>query len=267
MSIFRQRIEQPHIVVAEITRVILGLVQIDAVRLEHGLIGAEVQRLGVGDDAVEIKKHRLQDAHGKTFTGANRQRKAAFARRVRAVEVRVVVAVRVVGFVEIDRVYARRGAIQLEIPARCVCLGAARHVAERHEQAIEASAGLDERAERERLTFERELEDTHALVLPDFALRRGHLDHDAFLRRIQRCGHHVFGVGRKIFEGEEVVDLAGRHRLIRLLAKGLVLRCASHLNLAHVIALVLRRRRIAGVAATERHAGDEQNQNRSQRCH
>ena len=53
-----QRREHPVVVVAEIARVVLLARQRQAERLEHLLIRAQVQRLGVGEDAVEVEDDR-----------------------------------------------------------------------------------------------------------------------------------------------------------------------------------------------------------------
>ncbi len=173
----------------------------------------------------------------------------AFAGRIRAVERRVVVAVRVERLVEIDRVDAARRAIELEVPARRIGLRPARHVLERHEQAIQAGTFLDIRAKRQRLAFQRELEHAHALMLPNLAGGGHHLDEESLGRRIQRCRHGVLRIRRKVLERQELISLARRHRLVWLVPECLIFGRALDLNPADIIATGFFRRRIARIAA------------------
>ena len=86
-AIVRQGLEQPHVVVAEVACVVIGLVQIDAVGAEHGLISAQVQRLAVGDDAVEIEEYGLELlGQGRRSPARIGTGSSAFARRDRAVD-------------------------------------------------------------------------------------------------------------------------------------------------------------------------------------
>src|SRR4029453_15359612 len=67
---------------------------------------------------------------------ADRNRQTVLARRVRAVVLRVVVAERVIGAVEVQIVDAGRCPIELEIPAAWITFGSVREIAKRNEQMI-----------------------------------------------------------------------------------------------------------------------------------
>ena len=102
---------------------------------------------------------------------------AVLARRIRAIVLRVVDAVRVIGAVEIEVVEPGGGAIEIEVAAADVGLGAVGRIAERHEQPLHRPVvGFDEGGERERLALDREAELTGAAHLAPLAGRRRHLD-------------------------------------------------------------------------------------------
>ena len=56
--------ERPLVVVAEIALAVGRLVEMDALRLEQRLVGLEMQRLGIGEHAVEVEDHRLHCSYG-----------------------------------------------------------------------------------------------------------------------------------------------------------------------------------------------------------
>ncbi len=65
--ILRQRLKQPDIVITEISGVVVVFPQIDAVGGQDRLVRAKMQRLAVGDDAVEVEEHGLKplEAQGR----------------------------------------------------------------------------------------------------------------------------------------------------------------------------------------------------------
>src|ERR1700722_2956407 len=86
---------------------------------------------------------------------ANRDLQAVFRRGVRAVVVRVVVAVRVIRAVEVEVVDPGAVAIEVEISPGGIGFRSCRQIAERHEQVIEVRrAAFDERRQLQRLAFQ-----------------------------------------------------------------------------------------------------------------
>ena len=70
-TISRQRLEQAHIVEAQIPGEVLAAGQLDALFAERLLKRLEVQRLAVGDDAVEVEDDGLKRSHDAgTFSPA-----------------------------------------------------------------------------------------------------------------------------------------------------------------------------------------------------
>ena len=60
LVVHRDLLEHPLVVVAEVFRAVGGLIEVNAVRLEQLLVDPQVQRLGVGEDAVEVEDYRSQ---------------------------------------------------------------------------------------------------------------------------------------------------------------------------------------------------------------
>src|ERR1043165_2140737 len=78
---------------------------------------------------------------------SNRHLEAVFGGRVWAFVRRVVITVRMVGAGEVDLVNAAGASIEIEVASGGVRLRAAREVAERHEEPVEARVGLHERGQ------------------------------------------------------------------------------------------------------------------------
>src|SRR6516165_10804416 len=100
---------------------------------------------------------------GEFFTRADRSLEPALGRRIGAVVRRVEQTERMERTIEVEIVEACRRAIELEIPSALVGLDAVGDIAERYEQAVHVLLiRLDERAERQRLAFQRERQRTDA---------------------------------------------------------------------------------------------------------
>src|SRR5882757_5125182 len=67
------------------------------------------------------------------FACTNRKGQSVFCRRVGAFVARVVIAVRVIGEIEVELVHASPAPVEIDVAARGIRFGAARAVAERHE--------------------------------------------------------------------------------------------------------------------------------------
>src|SRR5207248_866838 len=101
--------------------------------------GTEVQRLAVGDDAVEVEDDRAKrHLRGRPcfasnlFARADWNLQTVLGRRIWTLVRGVVVAVRVVRAVEVELVDALRIPIEIEIPAGRVRFGSAGQIVEHH---------------------------------------------------------------------------------------------------------------------------------------
>src|SRR5262249_20785022 len=65
-AIARNRLERADVVEAEIARVVVALGERDPFTRQRAVVGAEVQRLTVGDDAVEVEDYRSQHESQKS---------------------------------------------------------------------------------------------------------------------------------------------------------------------------------------------------------
>ena len=165
-------------------------------------------------------------------------------RRERAVVLGAVVAVRVIGDVEVDDVDAGRRRIELHVAPGRVGFGAARQIGERHEQPLHVPRfEIDERRQPQRLALQREFQRADALDVADLAGRGRHLDARALRRRLERRGHRVAFVDRKVGEREERRLLVGGHRRVRIALEALVLGGADRRDLRRVVFFLRRARR------------------------
>ncbi len=147
------------------------------------------------------------------LAGANRHGEPVLLRRERAVVLWAVVAVGVVGDVEVDDVDAGRSRIELHVSAGRIGVGAAGRVGERHEQAVDiAGFQIAERRQPHRLPLQRELQRADALEVADLADRRRHLDARAIFRRLERGGDGVVFVDRKVGQRQKRGLLVRRNR-------------------------------------------------------
>src|SRR4051812_16857935 len=101
----------------------------------------------------------LPRRRSQPLAGADGQLQAALGRGIRTIVRRVEQAERMVRAIEVEIVETGGGALEVEISAARVRLDAVRQVAERNEEAPHVGLiGLDERAERQRLSLERKRE-------------------------------------------------------------------------------------------------------------
>ena len=151
----------------------------------------QVQRLAVGNHAVEIEHDGLQrGGHApepsrprfgrRLLARADRDLEPVRGGRIRTFPRRVVRAGGVVGAIEIDHVEARRGRLEIQVASCAVRLGSGREVGEGNEKRRDLlSPVLDKRLERHLFSLQRELEDTDPLHLPVRPGRRRHVEHRA----------------------------------------------------------------------------------------
>src|SRR5438093_5040730 len=107
---------------------------------------------------------------GQLFTSPNRYLQSILCWWIGTVVAAVVEAVRVVRAVEVQIVDAAGRAIEIDVAAARIRLGAVGEIAERDEQPLHVGlVRLDERAERHRVSLQRERERSDAPHLPDLA--------------------------------------------------------------------------------------------------
>ena len=206
-SIGGNRAERADIVVAEVPAVVVGFGERDGLLRQDVTQGAEMQRLGVGDDAVEIENDGADHQAFSLMRSPARigDLQLIFTRRERTYPLRVEVAVRVVGPVEIELVDAGRGAIEVEIAAGRVGFVAAREIAERHEETIDgACRRRGKRGQRHRLTLQRELQRADAPHRIFSARRSRHHDRRLVVGWLQRRRHVEGRVHGVIHERQEL---------------------------------------------------------------
>ena len=175
-----------------------------------------------------------------------------FLRRERAVVLRAVVAVRVIGDVEVDDVDAGRRRIELHVAAGRIGFGAAGQVGERHEQPIDiARFEIAKRGQPQRLALQRKLQRADALEVADLADRRRHLDARAIRRWLERRRHRVDLVDREIGQRQQRRLLVRRNRRVRIALEAFVLGGADRGDLRRIVFFRATIRTTAATMATQ----------------
>ena len=133
-----QRPQRGHVVEPDVLLVVLVALEREPVLAEHRLIRAQVQRLGIGEHAVEIEDDGADRCRPVGASARRLDRAPAAGSRAAesGTRSRVEDAERVIGPVEIEIVEPRRRAIEIEIASALVGLGAVGEIAERHEQPL-----------------------------------------------------------------------------------------------------------------------------------
>ena len=138
--------------------------------------------------------------------------------------------------VEIDLVDAGFRAIEIDVAAARIRLRRARQIVERHEQLVQVRrAGLHERRQLQRLSFQRELERADA---PHLALRAGggrHVDDRRIVRRLQGRRHVVLRIDREVGERQQLVAALGWNRRLLVGSEVVVLDGALRRHLCNVV--------------------------------
>src|SRR5688572_29595560 len=159
-------------------------------------------------------------------------------RRIGAVELRTVIAVRVVGDIEVDDVDAGRRGIELHVAAGRIRLGAAGLIGERHEQPIGLRRlDVDECRQPHRLALQRELERADALDVADLARRGRHLDAGSLRHRLEARRHGIVLVDRVVDERQQRRLLVRGNRGRGIVLEAIVLGGADGFDLGGVVFL------------------------------